>query len=316
MDFIRIVKTISLSTLILLMTAGMTAAEETKEIIKEFKVSPGGELMLETDLGSVEVTSGSNDAVEISVFLEARTRDKDRAERMIEDFQIEFDQQGDNIEVVAEYDRQSSWNFWGSKKDQLKVEFEIKVPEEYDLLIETRGGSIAIGSLNGDIRVTTSGGSLYFENIKGPIRGRTSGGSIELASCTGTVDVKTSGGSISIGHVSGDVDAHTSGGSISVEEALGSINASTSGGSIKARLTRQPLDNCRLTTSGGNVTVYASPELAVELDAKTSSGRVKIDFPVSLDGRITDSAIRGSLNGGGPELYLRTSGGSINIREL
>jgi len=51
----------------------------------------------------------------------------------------------------------------------------------------------------------------------------------------------------------------------------------------------------------------------VNVDASTSVGGVSSDL--AIDGRVTKSSIRGTINGGGPDLYLRSSAGSIRIRE-
>lgn len=308
--------TILLVFLILCLAANLMAGE-VKKITKSYDVKSGGQLVLETDLGSVEIVSGSGDIVQIEVILETMTRNQERAERMFNDFQIQFTQHGEDVEIYAEYDFEGKrrW-FRRSDDDQIQVEYYITVPQKYNISVDTKGGSIYVRDLEGEVEVHTAGGSLVFEEITGDISGRTAGGSIDLGGCLGDVDIKTAGGSIGIGYVKGNIEAHTSGGSITVEEANGTLNATTSGGSIKARLTQQPKENCRLTTSGGSVTVYVAKDISVDLNAETSSGHVDIDFPVSLDGRICDSSIRGSLNGGGPELYLRTSGGNIHIREI
>jgi DUF4097 and DUF4098 domain-containing protein YvlB len=116
--------------------------------------------------------------------------------------------------------------------------------------------------------------------------------------------------------VKGNVVARTSGGGIHVDDVMGSIDARTSGGSVTARISRQPEDDCRLTTSGGSVTVSLAKDIRVDVDASTSGGRVSTDFPVTLRGEISKRSLRAKINGGGPELYLRTSGGSIHIREM
>jgi len=36
----------------------------------------------------------------------------------------------------------------------------------------------------------------------------------------------------------------------------------------------------------------------------------------SVDGEIKKRSIRGAINGGGPELVLKTSGGSVRIKEI
>jgi hypothetical protein len=53
----------------------------------------------------------------------------------------------------------------------------------------------------------------------------------------------------------------------------------------------------------------------MDVNAKTSGGRVHTDFKVALSGEISKRSMKGEMNGGGPELYLRTSGGSIYLRK-
>lgn len=163
------------------------------------------------------------------------------------------------------------------------------------------------------------GGSSYIKYIvKIPqqynVDLRTGGGSIELSDLVGKVDAYTSGGSISLGRISGDVEVKTSGGSIKVDDVAGNINAHTSGGSIKAKISKQPTQDCRLTTSGGSVKAYLSPSIAVDLNASTSGGSVSSE--IAVKGSMKRSRIKGTINGGGPELYLRTSGGSVSVKEL
>jgi len=281
---------------------------------RKFDVEPGGLLTLDSDRGSVLIETNTNNKVMIEVILKADTRDKDRAREIFDNFEIEFDQDGKNVTIVAEFKKSRS--FWGRKKDRFNVEFSISVPEKYNLDIITGGGSIMVDDLEGDIDASTSGGSLNFRKTKGSVHGRTSGGSISLKKCEGLADVRTSGGSINIGHVKGDVDARTSGGSINVEEVIGVIDASTSGGSVTAHITGQPKDDCRLTTSGGSVNVYMDENVGVTVDAKTSAGYVDTDFPVTMKGKLKKSVLRGDINGGGPELYLRTSGGNIYLNSI
>jgi DUF4097 and DUF4098 domain-containing protein YvlB len=288
-----------------------------EEITRSFDVSPGGRLVLDTDRGSIEIATGPGNTVEIEALLKADTRDEDKAEEIFDLFELDFEQDDDIIYVTGDYTKpDKKWGFWGRDKNRLRVKFLITVPEVFDVTLETSGGSISVADLEGAVRAKTSGGSLSFDKIEGPVRGNTSGGSITLAGCVGTADVRTSGGSINIGRVEGDVVAQTSGGSINVEEVMGVIDASTSGGSVTARITEQPEDDCRLTTSGGSVTVYVAPEMGFELDARTSAGHVKTDFPIKVSGRISKSSLQATINDGGPELYLRTSGGNINLYEL
>lgn len=143
---------------------------------------------------------------------------------------------------------------------------------------------------------------------------KTSGGSIELSSLNGRVEAYTSGGSIKLGQIKGDVDVKTSGGSIRVDGVAGTINAHTSGGSIKAIISEQPIGDSRLTTSGGSVSAQLLGSIAVDLTASTSGGRVHSEFEVN--GTVKKTKIEGEINGGGPKLILKTSGGSVKIKKL
>ncbi len=142
----------------------------------------------------------------------------------------------------------------------------------------------------------------------------TSGGSIEIEDLKGKVDAHTSGGSISVEDVEGDVNIKTSGGSLDLENIIGKINAKTSGGSIKLKLPTNPIQDTNVKTAGGSITAYLAKDVAVDVSAKTSGGRVSSEFPV--DGDIEKRSIKGTINGGGAKLNLKTSGGSVRIKEI
>lgn len=312
----RMLRTIGFLATIWTLIIGVNAYGEIEKYIeKSFDVSSGGMLYISSNIGSIEVSGQGSDKVKIEVFIEIDTRSEDKAEEIMEDFIVEFDQDGNDVIVDAEYYRPRS-SFWGNWRNRLKVKFVASVPEEYDVDLITGGGSITVMDLEGEIDVRTSGGGLNFEDINGPINGKTSGGGIDLIGCDGFIDIRTSGGGIDIEDTKGEVIAKTSGGSIHIDEIMGIIDASTSGGSIHAYISGQPEDDCRLTTSGGSITVKLDSEVGVYLDAATSAGHVETDFPIMTKGRIRKSSLRGQINDGGPELYLRTSAGSIRVREI
>jgi hypothetical protein len=142
----------------------------------------------------------------------------------------------------------------------------------------------------------------------------TSGGSIEIENLIGKVDAHTSGGSISVEDIEGNVDIKTSGGSLNIENISGAIDAHTSGGSIKIKLPNGPTEDSKMKTSGGSITAYLAKDVAIDLVAKTSGGRVSSDFAVN--GKVKKNFIDGTVNGGGVELVLKTSGGSVRVKEI
>lgn len=298
-------------------------------VSKKFTVKYDGQLTLVSDKGSVEIGTTSSEIVEVTVYKEIRHGDEDD----LKDFEVRFNQRNGDVEITGEFSNGGS-SFWGNRHNKVKIKYVIIVPDRYNLDVKTSGGSIEVEDIQGDVECKTSGGSLRFGDVRGEVIGRTSGGSITLDDCEGNAQIRTSGGSISIGDVAGEVNAKTSGGSISIDRAKGSvyartsggsihvdevygaIDASTSGGSVRAKIAEQPQDDCRLSTSGGSVIVYLARNIKVDVDAHTSGGRVRTEFPVTVRGTIKRNTLDAKINGGGPELYLRTSGGNVEINEL
>ena len=99
-----------------------------------------------------------------------------------------------------------------------------------------------------------------------------------------------------------------------MREATGAIDASTSGGGVTASLLGQPKEDCRLNTSGGSISVSLGKDIHMDLDASASGGGVWTDFPLPSSGGRHQRELRAPLNGGGPLLYLHTSGGGISVR--
>jgi hypothetical protein len=64
------------------------------------------------------------------------------------------------------------------------------------------------------------------------------------------------------------------------------------------------------------VTINLAKGIGVELDAHASGGGVHSDVPTTIQGTQDDDTLRGRVNGGGPKLVLRSSGGGIHVREM
>ncbi len=310
---------------ILFLTAMCSLADYEDSIKKSFDVEKNGMLTIESDVGSIEIKSHAKAVVKVEIL---RTLD---SKRLVDNVMTEFEHREADVTITTEVKK----GLFGFGRG-IKLKYLITVPQQYNVDLTTAGGTISVDDLTGKVDSKTSGGSLSFGNIDGPVNGTTSGGNIRMDGCKGTAMIKTSGGSIKLGRVDGDVKAKTSGGSISIDKAVGSVNAKTSGGSIKvtevrgdiqastsggsvtAHIAEQPKGDCHLSTSGGSVKVYLNKEIKVDIDAKTSGGRVKTDLPISVtvQGEAKKNMLQGSINGGGPELYLRTSGGNIYINKL
>ena len=253
---------------------------------KKLVVAPGGTLTLRTDIGSVTIRGGSGNEVSVLADMHGKESDVSR-------FFITADQSGNDVQVKGQF--QEKARSWFRSVNNFDVQFVITVPHEYNVDVHTSGGTVEVSAVKGTLNGGTSGGDIKVHEIEGPISMETSGGDIRLVALTGDADVKTSGGSIDAESVNGRVDARTSGGNVRLK-----ISGENKG--IHAE------------TSGGNIELSIPKAVGAQLDLSTSGGDVTCDMPVTVSGKIREDNIKGTVNGGGSEVYAHTSGGNISLR--
>jgi hypothetical protein len=272
---------------------------------KKFSVAAGGTLRVSTDVGSVRIQGTSGNEVVVVAVLKGRDRD-------VNDFEVTADQSAGGVDVHGKARAKRGW-FWNST--DLNAEFVIQVPQEYNLELHTSGGDLDISTLKGTVRGETSGGNIKVGSVDGKVMMETSGGNIKVEKVTGETKMETSGGSIEVGSVKGDVDVNTSGGDIRLGEVDGRVRAETSGGNIHVKVTGANR-GVYAETSGGDIEIMVGKDVGADIDAETSGGDVVCDLPVTVSGRVNESAIRGKVNGGGNKIYAHTSGGGVRIAAL
>ena len=76
-----------------------------------------------------------------------------------------------------------------------------------------------------------------------------------------------------------------------------------------------PGQDIRLSTTNGRISVAVPSNFAGELDAGTTNGSIHTDFPITTT-RGDNNRLRGTVNGGGAQLRLRTTNGGIEIKKL
>lgn len=289
-------------------------AKIERVIEKSFAVQPGGLLTIETSGGDVRVQPGDGDKVHVVARQKIRTNSEADADKLLEKLELSIEQSGNDVKASAKYaKRTSSFSFvsW----PPVAVSFEVTVPATYHANIRTSGGDIFIGDLSGNMAARTSGGDVSLGKISGDVFVSTSGGDISLTESTGPAKLGTSGGDILVARVLAPADLSTSGGDITIGSVEGSLKAQTSGGDVIAAIKGALAGDSSLGTSGGNIEVTVDRSAGFELDASTSGGDVGgTGLAITIErGGIGKTRLTGRINGGGPRLKLRTSGGDIDI---
>ncbi len=298
----------------LLAVSASVEAKIVRTVEKTFAVQPGGTFTGSTQGGDIKVTSGDVAEVRVVARQTIRADSEQEADELLKDLEFRLEQQGNDVVAVAKYERKKilGWKNW----PPVSVDYTVTVPRTYNLDLNTSGGDIGVGNLTGTVKARTSGGDLKFAKIDGNIEGRTSGGDVRLEEGTATAKLHTSGGNIYVGRAGGPTSVSTSGGNIKLESVEELISATTSGGNIAASITGPIKQDTELGTSGGQVVVRVKKGLGFKLDASTSGGDVDAEgLTLTIEkGGMGKSKLVGDVNGGGPRLKLRSSGGDIKVR--
>jgi hypothetical protein len=128
------------------------------------------------------------------------------------------------------------------------------------------------------------------------------------------VKVDNTNGSINVSELNGQLELETTNGRIEAMRCSGSINAGTTNGAIRAELIQvTPSKRMQFETTNGSISLTVPPSFAAEVDADTTNGSIRTDLPI-LTRSFSRRELRGSINGGGMQLSLHTTNGSIEIR--
>ncbi len=126
--------------------------------------------------------------------------------------------------------------------------------------------------------------------------------------------VENTNGGITVSDVSGSSELGTTNGRIEALRCSGTMTATTTNGAIRAELLEvasgKPM---KFETTNGSITLTVPPSFAADLQAETTNGSIRTDLPVTTKS-FSRRELHGTMNGGGAELGLYTTNGSIEVR--
>jgi len=290
-------------------------AKIERVVEKSFTVQSGGTLQVETHGGNILITPSTDSVVKVTAKEKIRASTEAEADDILKKLALTLEQNGNDVVATAKYEQGVPGMHWGSWPP-VQVDFTVTVPAAYNVDLHTSGGDITVGDLNGKAYLRTSGGDLMLGKISGDIDGGTSGGNVRLEEGLAVVKLGTSGGDIRVGRAVGATDLGTSGGNIDIKSVENTLRAATSGGDVSAGIAGPLKGDCKLSTSGGRVRVTVDKAAAFDLDASTSGGDVDASgVTITIErGGSGRSRLSGKVNGGGPLLKLRSSGGDVIVQ--
>lgn len=254
---------------------------------KTWRVSGRPEVVIRADDASVTVETWERS--DVSIEIETRGLDIGPGGLRIVDRSS-----GDRVELEARDPRRtiSFRRHW--------ARILVRAPEDLDLAVNTGDGSVSVEPITGNVHIATGDGSIRLDGVRGDI------------------ELSTGDGSIHANRLDGMLLAHTGDGGIRVSGRFAALDLETGDGTIVAEAI-PPSHNrnvWRVVTGDGPVTLRLPPDFRADLDANTGDGQISLDFPVEVSGRFRRTEVRGTMNGGGAPLRVKTGDGAIRIESL
>ncbi len=288
----------------LLAVAAIAPKAKAEEVVKSYTVAGRAKVRVDTNDGSVRVTTGDNKQVEFKVEYQGYELGKT--------LRVDSRQEGDKVELTARIT--GHWGIsWGKNSRGLHI--EVRMPREADLQVETGDGSVQADSINGTVNVHTGDGSVKANSLNGAIDLHTNDGSITVDSLKGDIRLRTGDGSIEARDLDGKVEADSGDGHIRIVGRFDALSVKTGDGSVDTRVLpgSKMASSWSIRTGDGSVDMVLPGDFQANIDATTGDGHISLGIPVTVEGTFSKSEIRGKMNGGGQPLTIHTGDGSIRL---
>ena len=334
-------------TAVCLVSKAQFNADKDPFLVKAFKDASIQKINAQTSHGNIAISSVPAAEARIEVFTrpgnwdERNISKEDIQKRLDDNYTLEINVSGDQVTAVAK--RRNNLNI-GNKT--LSISFVIYAPEKVTTVLRTSHGNITMSGLTGNQDFSTSHGNLSLTSIKGKLTGVTSHGNISISEATDDIDLQTSHGNIDAKNCGGALKLVTSQGNVQINGIKGKVRTRTDHGNIEGDIIEGELSastshgdvelknlSCSVetSTSHGNISLTLN-QVTGPLNVSNATGDIALQLPdgkgVDLDiqgkdiklltvknfsGSQDNHSIKGTLNGGGPAVKLRTGRGKISL---
>ncbi len=277
-------------------------------------------LKVETGSGNIAVIRGGGGAVHVIGRIRARGSEAAEKVRRLE-AAPPIEQTGNTIRIgkIAEEELRRN----------VSLSYELQVPAETRLESGTGSGDVLVEGIVGPAQAATGSGNVRFSDIERPVEAATGSGDIlldaldaEVRATTGSGNIQAKGlkGPLALQTGSGDVSVTqssaeevrvaTGSGNVSIAAVTGRLTAETGSGDVLVE--GRPEQPWKLRAGSGNLHLKVSGP-GYDLEAETSSGDIRVDAPITMQGAVNRRRVRGTVGSGGVLISAETGSGDIVV---
>jgi hypothetical protein len=211
----------------------------------------------------------------------------------------------------------------------------VRVPRNRRIAVHLAAGSASVTNVEGDITVDVAAASVTTRGTRGRLFLDTGSGDVSVTDAEGELTLDAGSGEATLTNVRGDVlQLDTGSGAVRGSEITArtlrvdtgsgrvslrtvscpDVELDTGSGSVEVLLTSD-VDQLRVDSGSGGVTVGVPETLGAMFSVETGSGGVDFDFPVTVTRR-SRGRMTGQLGDGRGQIDVETGSGSIRFRRM
>jgi DUF4097 and DUF4098 domain-containing protein YvlB len=281
----------------------ITAQTDLGEISSVGKI---GDSSLSTDFGNIDVTGASGN-------LKAASNSGDILIENVKGEDIHIEIQSDFGEI--ELSKSSGASVLVHSNSGSVFLNDVKALELIDLSSDF--GKLEFNAGSADIlELQANSGKIILSNLQvaSNLYAHTDFGDISLDGVTADLyDLDTNSGKIEISVLGGDIKAYSDFGDLDIQSTQpATIDLFTKSGAVNYT-GPLGLGPHSLATDFGDISMYLPQDTAITFDLETDFGKLKTEFPITLEGDVKPDHWSGTINDGGAALSATTNSGDISF---
>jgi hypothetical protein len=320
---------ILLCVVALLAAAPAAFAEVRGGFTKTLTVTGPADIEVSTGSGDINITPGTGNTVTVRATIRASERwfntgdlsPEEKVRRIEQNPPVA--QSGNSITIGKIEDREL--------RNNVSISYDITLPASSKVRAQSGSGDQYITGVAGTVRLSAGSGNVTAKDIGDEARVSTGSGEIRLTNIKGRVYASAGSGNVRAEGVAGGFVGDTGSGDIVFEQtAPGSVTAKTGSGNVTLRNVKGGLEastgsgdidaegdvkaDWQAHTGSGNISLRLPKDAAFSIDARSSSGSVTVDHPVTMQGAIKRNRVQGKVGAGGMLVSLESGSGDIRVK--
>jgi hypothetical protein len=208
----------------------------------------------------------------------------------------------------------------------------VSVPRGQRIAIHWGVGDANVSNVDGDILVSVGSATVTAEHTRGRLNLDTGSGAVTLTDAQGDVTLDTGSGSVTVNGVTGQsLNMDTGSGSIRASDIdVKTLKADVGSGGMRLARVKAPridldagsggieldvlsaIDDLRIDTGSGGVTLRLPATLSADVDIQTNSGGIDSDFAVQAT-HFERHRLRGKIGEGLGRLRIESGSGRVRL---